>query len=80
MVPQPLARELDAPEFVDSSGEGKGGSRNVWTCPEASPTAINGSVGWMAWEKRSEGSGYVQMVSNIAPGANSNCVALGIVG
>ena len=69
-MPQPLAREVDASEFVDSLEEGKGGSRNVWTCPDASPTAINGSVGWIACEKRSEGSGYVQMVSNIALGAD----------
>jgi len=42
-----------------------GGRRKVWTWPPASPTERIGSVGWIAWVKRSEVRGKVQIVSNM---------------
>lgn len=37
----------------------------MWTWPPASPTERIGSVGWIAWVKRSEVRGKVQIVSNM---------------
>ena len=53
IVPQPMLNaeeSASAPPFSD-------GRRKVWTCPDARPTEIRGSVGWMAWVKRSDGRG-----------------------
>ena len=61
MVPQPFL----GVEAVVGVEPFSGGSRYVWTWPEASPTATTGAEGWMAWAKRSEVKGRVQIVSNI---------------
>ena len=52
-----------------------GGRRKVWTWPPASPTERIGSVGWIAWVKRSDVRGKVQIVSNM----EKNCEGSGLV-